>query len=785
MEQATSEPHSHTPDVETSDPELIKATRDGDTGAYAQLYERHYIAANRLARILTSDAATADDLVSETFAKILQAMQEGKGPDLSFRPYLLRSMRNVFYDRLRKDKKVTFTDDAAVLESGETQDDATVAKMDRRYASNAFSKLPERWQMVLWHTEVENDSPASIAPLLGMTANGVAALAYRARERLRQLFLQEHIADSPDAQCHWTVERLGAHVRGRLATRESQKVDNHLNECAACKILVVELAEVNSSLRGVLAPIMLGAVAAPYLGASSAAAAGTAFGGVLAVLWSPFKAVGNWVRRLFQQLGTKGSIAAGTATAVVAGAIMVAMNQDEPEDEPEPPPAAQEPPDSPPAEEEDEPEEESPADDPPPPPADEPEEEDDPPEEEPDPKEPEPDPVPVAISHSLGESGLRAGGTNELPISLRGPEAGEEGATVSLAADFPEGITLADEETPEGWECAETEQGAECESPEDFDYLVTLMIDIPPTVTGYQTFVIETTGAVSGTEELRIAIAPQGSSALFATTEASGVDSIGNTWMSCRPFNCVEKTQNGHGDKWPMGAYRYRLGDPVAPFPLLGHSMSGAAMPLPEGAEIVRAELYWGSVEQAPQSVRLWDGSQWATVDATGIAQSQHGSQAHADVTHLVSPDREVWAASNRADLPSAKCGKCDLRWAGWGMTVIYRAPGEPDREIALYDIGSPADYELSLPAGETTVAYTVWGGSSYNHDLTWFVGEDARPSPCMSRARGALNGDGWYTFGVDTGRQEFTLDGSEDMRFHQAKPPVLLGMVAVASEPD
>ena len=36
--------------------------------------------------------------------------------------------------------------------------------------------------MVLWHLEVENQKPADIAPLLGMSANSVSALAYRARE---------------------------------------------------------------------------------------------------------------------------------------------------------------------------------------------------------------------------------------------------------------------------------------------------------------------------------------------------------------------------------------------------------------------------------------------------------------------------------------------------------------------------------------------------------------------------------------------------------------------------
>ena len=74
-------------------------------------------------------------------------------------------------------------------------EDTAVAELDSTLAARAFHRLPERWQTVLWHTEVEQESPAEVAPLLGLTPNGVAALAYRAREGLRQAYLQEHLAN--------------------------------------------------------------------------------------------------------------------------------------------------------------------------------------------------------------------------------------------------------------------------------------------------------------------------------------------------------------------------------------------------------------------------------------------------------------------------------------------------------------------------------------------------------------------------------------------------------------
>ncbi|WP_194201985.1 sigma-70 family RNA polymerase sigma factor [Glycomyces albidus] len=403
-----------------SDPELIAATRRGDTTAYAVLYERHVHAARRLSRILSRDPAGADDLVSETFAKLLHTFREGGGPDLAFRPYMLQTLRNTFYDRVRRDKRVEFTDDLSPHDSGEIFVDPAVEGQERRYAALAFGKLPERWRMVLWHTEVEEDSPAQVARMLGMTPNGVSALAYRAREKLRQNYLTEHAADAPREACRWTVDRLGARVRGKLGERDAQKVDGHLDSCVTCSLLFAELTELNAGLRGVIAGVLLGGAAAPYIAAATVSAAGLAVGGLLAFVSAPFIAAANWIRRIVQQLGTKGTLATGTAATVAAAVVVFALVSG---DEEQPPQAA---PDEPAvaAPAEPEPDTEDPPADPGEPPA-----EPDDPAPEPDPEDPAEEPSPAVpasygIEHGLGTTGLVAGGDAVLPIRLEAPAGG-------------------------------------------------------------------------------------------------------------------------------------------------------------------------------------------------------------------------------------------------------------------------------------------------------------------------------------------------------------------------
>jgi RNA polymerase sigma factor (sigma-70 family) len=246
-----------------SDAELITSSRAGDEIAYAALYERHVPAARAAARSLTRSHADSDDLVAEAFTRVLQALRRGGGPEVAFRPYLLTAVRNAFYDRAKRAKREELTDDYDEQPSLLGVD--PLAGEDQKLVAAAFAELPERWQLVLWHTEVEGKNPAEVAPLLGLAPNAVAALAYRAREGLRQAYLQAHLQRQVPERCRPFADKLGAYARDGLAARDRRKVDEHLAECERCTTLLAELGDVNHSLRGVLIPIFLGVPAATYL----------------------------------------------------------------------------------------------------------------------------------------------------------------------------------------------------------------------------------------------------------------------------------------------------------------------------------------------------------------------------------------------------------------------------------------------------------------------------------------------------------------------------------------
>ena len=298
--------------VDLADPELITQVRAGDVDAYGHLFARHRDAANRLARVLAG-SADADDLVSEAFEKVLNVLLGGGGPDVAFRAYLLTAVRRLHVDRIRSTQRVTPTDDMEAHDAGVPFTDTAVQAFEGGAAARAFASLPERWQLVLWHLEVENQKPAEIAPLLGISANSVSALGYRAREGLRQAFLSMHAAENTDEDCERTRDLLGGYVRAALSRRDSAQVRDHLEGCRRCTGAYLELVQVNSSLAALLGPVVLGGAAAAYVGGGVVAG-----GGGFGLVAAGFDRTKDFAAN---NLAMTGAAAAAVVAAAVAGAF--------------------------------------------------------------------------------------------------------------------------------------------------------------------------------------------------------------------------------------------------------------------------------------------------------------------------------------------------------------------------------------------------------------------------------------------------------------------------------
>jgi DNA-directed RNA polymerase specialized sigma24 family protein len=253
------------PALPSSDAELIKAVASGNAAAYATLHERHVAPARILARCVTASSAEAEEVLTETFSRLLGVLRRGSGPAEALRPFLLTAVRRVAQERGSTGAAAA---DAEIPSLGEPLFvDPEAAELESGPLALAFRALGERQRAALWYLEIEQSDPAQAAVLLGLTVAGLAGLRDQACAGLRQAYLTQHASDAIPEDCRAVTGKLGQHLANATRGGDEATVQRHLRGCRECRAVVIELSACGRSLRTTVAPIFLGPSAAAYLAA--------------------------------------------------------------------------------------------------------------------------------------------------------------------------------------------------------------------------------------------------------------------------------------------------------------------------------------------------------------------------------------------------------------------------------------------------------------------------------------------------------------------------------------
>ena len=723
-------------DEYASDAELIAAVRAGDTAAYELLYRRHVEAARRMTRTLAHDPADVEDLVAEAFAKLLAMLEEGGGPESAFRPYLLTTIRRLFYDRTRKARRESVTDDPEAHDPGVPFVDTAVQGMEYAFVARAFARLPEHWQAVLWHTEVEGEQPADVAPMMGLTPNGVAAMAYRARERLRQHYLQEHIAADPAEECRWSIERLGAHVRGGLSRRDSRRLESHLDGCRRCHLLFVELGEVNAGMREILAGALLGGSAGAYL--SGSGAAGSAGSGL--------------VRRLVRRRSVQAAAGAAAAAVAAAALAMLLTSQPTPVAEPPPPPAPA-----------------GPAAPPPPPPPPPPPIPTLPPPVVPSPSPPSEEPSsaaptrPVALEARLEPVGSLVRGRPGV-LALTVVHSGPSGDTGPLTArlTLPRGVTLRAGTAGDGWTCAAVRCGRSTLAAGGTTRAY-LPVTVSETAADDRPRVQLTAPRASAVAATAPAgVRASGLPAVFAGTASAALAVGGNSLLSCggASLTCPDaRSGQRPADNGDYHMTRYTDTRAPAGYPY-GAAVSGAAIPV--RGKVLWAGLYWSGTGPRPDEpvarLRAPGADGYVPVAATRVDTASAPDfgdvyQASADVTALARGSRgggTWWVAVEREAFEGGYNA-----YGGWALMVVADGGG-PQRTVAVFDGFTPlprgGSYSSPLwgAPGPASVGLVGWEGDRTLTGDRLVIGGAEVGGDNVAGSRSDGTPAGWHTLGTD-----------------------------------
>ncbi|NWG33558.1 MAG: sigma-70 family RNA polymerase sigma factor [Chloroflexi bacterium] len=159
-----------------------------DSQAIAAIYDRYFTEVYRYVRYRIEDDATAEDIASDVFMRLLEASQKRQGPQSSLRGWLIATASNAINDHLRRRyrRPTDPLSDHLPDQTAIVHDDVDQREQYRTVRS-AYAQLTDEQQHVLALRFGEGYSLEETAQTMKKKLNAVKALQFRALAALQRL----------------------------------------------------------------------------------------------------------------------------------------------------------------------------------------------------------------------------------------------------------------------------------------------------------------------------------------------------------------------------------------------------------------------------------------------------------------------------------------------------------------------------------------------------------------------------------------------------------------------
>jgi RNA polymerase sigma-70 factor (ECF subfamily) len=162
-----------------------------DRTQFEALAMEHLDTLYRMARRLTRDEASAEDLVQETYLRALRSYESFDLKEFGIRPWLLRILHNLHASRFKREKRQPLSVDdeqlqtvALASEGAQSAGAGTVWDGMDEQLVQAVDSLPEEYRTVLMLWAIEELSYKEIAEAVDVPIGTVMSRLFRARQKL-------------------------------------------------------------------------------------------------------------------------------------------------------------------------------------------------------------------------------------------------------------------------------------------------------------------------------------------------------------------------------------------------------------------------------------------------------------------------------------------------------------------------------------------------------------------------------------------------------------------------
>ncbi len=176
-----------------SDTELISRARQFDRQTLAQIYDLYSPRLYRYAMRLLGDQNLAEDCVSETFSRFLQALRARKGPDNFLQAYLFRTAHNWIADQYRRQPIPTIELDEQHPDGNANPEEEAGLRIRQARLRKALRHLTPDQQQVIALKFFEDWENEEIAHAMRKPVGAVKSLQHRALASLQRILLNEEL----------------------------------------------------------------------------------------------------------------------------------------------------------------------------------------------------------------------------------------------------------------------------------------------------------------------------------------------------------------------------------------------------------------------------------------------------------------------------------------------------------------------------------------------------------------------------------------------------------------
>ena len=172
----------------SSDKQLIRAIRNGDTKSFEKLFEKYYDKYFSFACALLHDTDAAEDVLQNVFLKIWLG-RERLDENRSIENYLLVSVRNEIFDWLRlKYNQVVVHEEDVEKEDVSADIEASLAWAEASDKMDAIiRKMPPQRHRIFLMSRYSNMSSKAIADSLDLSVRTVERHIYLALKDLKSI----------------------------------------------------------------------------------------------------------------------------------------------------------------------------------------------------------------------------------------------------------------------------------------------------------------------------------------------------------------------------------------------------------------------------------------------------------------------------------------------------------------------------------------------------------------------------------------------------------------------